>query len=83
MINKYFLPLVLFISFIFLSACTPSNEVKLESLDSITKETTNQEQAKVTPQATSTDDQLLKELESDLEPNIDAEFANLEKELGQ
>lgn len=78
-----FLTTILFSVFI-LSSCNRPADVKTQFSEKITGiiEKRESEQAESRLDRL-TDDELLDELESDVEVNLDADFANLEKELEQ
>jgi len=76
MSKKLLFCLVLFFSVFVLSSCDRLEEAKSEFSEKITGTSEKRLDAL-------TDDQLLEELESGTEINVDADFSRLEAELGQ
>lgn len=81
--NILFFTIILF-SVLVLSSCDRIDEVKTKFSEKITGISEKKEEAQAESRLDRlTDDELLDELESDVGINIDADFANLEKELNQ
>jgi hypothetical protein len=92
MSKKFLFPFVIIFSLLTLSACTSLDQTRTQILDKVTEISEkidikiNQENDRTDPEInidTLSDEQLLKELESNNDLDLEADFSSLEKELQQ
>jgi hypothetical protein len=81
--NKLFIFSALIISAFLFSACTVKDQAELKLLNKIDTKVDQKIEETVQETGNDTEDELIDQLNADIDPNLDADFKNLDTELNK